>query len=127
MRCSTSVGLAAIFLLPCLVSAAEPLGFAVPPGFEVSLYADDNLATDIYSMTIDDRGRVVVAGKGYVKVLHDDNGDGKADRATLFSIAPKSGAHGMYFDGPDLIADGDNGVRRYRDTDDGKVDSVSPA
>ena len=80
----------------------------MPEGFEVSLYADDELAHDIYSMTIDAHGRVVVAGAGYVKILHDTDGDGRADRATLFSSLPASGAHGMFFDGPDLICTGDN-------------------
>ncbi len=103
--------------------AADDLGIEVPEGFEVSLYADDTLAHDIYSMTIDAQGRVVVAGAGYVKILHDDDQDGRADRATLFSSLPASGAHGMYFDGPDLICTGDNSVMRQRDTDgDGVAD-----
>ena len=42
--------------------AAENPGFHVPNGFEVSLYADDSLTHDIFSMTIDSRGQVVVAG-----------------------------------------------------------------
>jgi len=95
----------------------EDLGIRVPEGFEVTRYADDALAHDIYSMTIDAKGRVVVAGAGYVKILHDDDQDGRADRATLFSELPKSGAHGMVFDGPDLICTGDNGVHRLRDRD----------
>ncbi|MEX2185424.1 MAG: PVC-type heme-binding CxxCH protein [Pirellulales bacterium] len=99
------------------------LGFRVPEGFEVALYADDDLAHDIYSMTIDAHGRVVVAGAGYVKILHDDDGDGRADRATLFSDRPKSGAHGMYFDGDDLICTGDDALMKLRDTDgDGVAD-----
>ncbi|MGD9721189.1 MAG: hypothetical protein AB7O59_03930 [Pirellulales bacterium] len=110
----------------CLVALradAEDLGIRVPEGFEVSLYADDALAHDIFSMTVDAQGRVVVAGLGYVKTLHDDNADGRADRATLFSSVPASGAHGMYFDGPDLICTGDNAVMRQRDTDgDGAAD-----
>jgi glucose/arabinose dehydrogenase len=64
-----------------------------------------------------------VAGAGYVKILHDDDADGKADRATLFSKMPASGAHGMCFDGPDLICTGDNALMRLRDTDgDGAAD-----
>src|SRR5690349_10927560 len=86
--------LAAVLLAPP-AAAQEParanLGFEVPPGFKVSLYADDALATDIHSLTIDAKGRVVVAGKGYVKILQDIDGDGKADRATLFSDRPRSG------------------------------------
>ena len=43
---------------------AEEHGLGVPEGFEVSLYADDVLAHDIFSMTVDAQGRVVVAGAG---------------------------------------------------------------
>ncbi len=109
------------FALPS--SAAVSHGFRVPDGFEVSLYAGDDLAHDIFSMTTDAKGRLAVAGKDYVKILHDTDGDGKADKATLFLKASKSGAHGMYFDGPDLILNGDGGIRRWRDTDgDGVAD-----
>ena len=95
----------------------------VPPGFEVSLYADDALAHDIYSMTVDARGRVVVAGAGYVKILHDDDHDGRADRAQLFSSKPASGAHGMLFLGNDLVCTGDNAVMCLADPDgDGVAD-----
>ena len=119
------------FLLPLVLccaattrlTAADDLGVRVPEGFEVSLYADDTLAHDIYSMTLDAEGRVVVAGRDYVKTLHDDDGDGRADRATLYSKVPGSGAHGMYFDGPDLICTGDNSLMRLRDRDgDGTAD-----
>ncbi|MEQ2007540.1 MAG: PVC-type heme-binding CxxCH protein [Limisphaerales bacterium] len=109
------------FALPC--PAAVSHGFRVPDGFEVSLYAGDDFAHDIFSMTTDAKGRIAVAGKDFVKVLHDTNGDGKADKATLFVKASKTGAHGMYFDGPDLILNGDGGIRRWRDTDgDGVAD-----
>ena len=99
------------------------LGIKAPEGFEVSLFAGDDLAHDIYSMTIDSHGRIVVAGAGYVKILHDDNKDGKADRATLFSNKPASGAHGMVFVGDDLICTGDNSLMKLRDKDgDGVAD-----
>ena len=77
-------------------------------------------------MTIDARGRVVVAGRGYVKVLHDDDQDGTADRATLFSERPKSGAHGILFVGDDLFATGDDGLWVQRDADgDGVADGLN--
>jgi putative membrane-bound dehydrogenase-like protein len=119
--------------VPCLLAAAmlgatgacaatDP-NFQAPPGFEVALYAGDDLAHDIFSLTVDARGRVVVAGKGYVNILHDDDGDGRADRAWRFSDLPKSGAHGLYFDGPDLLCTGDNALMRLRDADaDGRAD-----
>jgi putative membrane-bound dehydrogenase-like protein len=102
-------------------TATPPL--KAPPGFAVSLYADDNLAHDIYSMTLDAQGRVVVAGANYVKTLHDLDDDGRADKATLLSIKPASGAHGMVFLGNDLYCTGDESVMRLRDVDgDGQVD-----
>src|SRR5579863_7010919 len=100
------------FIGAAVATADDDLGLAVPQGFSVSLYAGDELAHDIFSMTIDAQGRVVVAGPGYIKILHEDDHDGRADRATLFSPTPKSGAHGMYFDGPDVICTGDDAVRR---------------
>ena len=95
--------------------AEEPIGLRVPAGFEVTRYADDALAHDIFSMTIDAKGRVVVSGPGYVKILVDSDHDGKADKATQFADGPKTGAQGMYFIGPDLLCTGDAGLIRYRD------------
>lgn len=110
-------------MIPCSGTGAISGGFKVPAGFEVSIFAGDDLAHDIYTMTTDAQGRIVVAGRGYVKVLHDMDGDGRADRATDFAAAPKSGARGMYFDGNQLIATGDNGLKVYRDEDgDGIAD-----
>jgi putative membrane-bound dehydrogenase-like protein len=103
--------------------ADDTAAFHVPDGFRVSIYAGDDLAHDIYSMTVNARGQVVVAGPGYVKTLHDDDGDGRADRATLFSKEPATGARGLFFDGHDLICTGDNALARYRDADgDGVAD-----
>ena len=74
-------------------------------------------------MTIDSFGRVVVAGSGYVKILLDSDGDGKADVAKLFSELPKNGSHGMYFNGRSLICVGDGGILRIKDADgDDKAD-----
>ena len=100
---------------------SEPL--EVPDGFQVTLYADDDLAHDIFSMTIDSKGRVVVAGAGYVRILVDSDDDGRADRAINFADAPKSGAQGMFFYGNDLLCTGDGGLLRFRDADgDGRAD-----
>jgi len=101
----------------------DALGVRVPEGFEVSLYADDELAHDIYSMTIDSFGRVVVSGAGYVRILIDANNDGKAESFQEYASEPKSGAQGMFFFGRDLICLGDHGLQRYTDTDgDDKAD-----
>ncbi|MDA0833540.1 MAG: hypothetical protein O2955_16700 [Planctomycetota bacterium] len=102
---------------------SETVPLIVPEGFHVDVYADELLVHDIYSLTVDAQGRVVVAGRGYVHTLLDTDGDGRADAIQEFADGPKTGAQGLYFDGNDLIASGDAGVIRYRDADgDGKAD-----
>jgi putative membrane-bound dehydrogenase-like protein len=96
---------------------------SVPNGLTATLFADDELAHDVFSMTIDAAGNVVVAGTGYVKTLLDTDGDGKADTATTFADGPKSGSQGMFFLGRDLLCTGDGALLRYRDANgDGKAD-----
>src|SRR5579862_926305 len=91
----------------------EDLGLRIAHGFKVSLYSGPELANDIYAMTLDSQGRVVVTSQGWIKVLHDD-GHGKADRATL--LAPtRTGGMGMCFDGNDLLFSGDQALWRFRD------------
>ena len=107
--------LALLAVLPPL--RADDLGVRVPDGFHVQLYADDDLAHDIYSLTLDSFGRVVVSGAGYVKILLDSNADGIADTAKTFAKGPQTGAQGMYFVGRDLLCAGDGGLIRYRDRD----------
>jgi putative membrane-bound dehydrogenase-like protein len=113
----------------CCAAAAQggqspqAVGVVVPEGFEVTLFADEDLANDIYSMTVDSQGRVAVAGRGFVRLLLDHDGDGQADEARQFSDLPASGAQGMYFDGNDLLCTGDGAILRLRDADgDGRAD-----
>jgi putative membrane-bound dehydrogenase-like protein len=103
---------------------AEDLGLRVAPGFRVSLYADQELANDIYAMTLDSHGRVVVTGPGYIKILHDTNNAGKADRVSTFAT-PVQGGMGMCFDGNDLYFCGGGWLSRYRDPD-GQGRAVGP-
>ena len=110
-------GLCLVLQAAASVGRADELGVKVPEGFEVVEFAGDDLAHDIYSLTIDSQGRVVVAGAGYVKILIDKDGDGKADEAKLFSNLPKNGAQGMFFHGRSLICIGDGGLMRLRDAD----------
>src|SRR5438034_11712916 len=90
-------------------------GLRVPSGFEVTEYADSKLANDIFSMTLDPHGRVVVSGPGYIRILVDDDHDGRADRAIDFADGPKDGAQGMLWEGSVLYFTGAGGLRRYRD------------
>jgi putative membrane-bound dehydrogenase-like protein len=116
------------FLLLALPAARADtqFGLRVPPGFEVTAYADSRLANDIFCMTLDPRGRVVVSGRGYLRVLVDDDNDGRADRAIDFADGPKDGAQGLLWEGDTLYVVGDGGVRRYRDADgNGRADGPS--
>jgi putative membrane-bound dehydrogenase-like protein len=107
---------------PGKLQTVEEFGLRVAPGFKVTLFADSALANDIYAMTLDSKGRVVVTSQGWIKILEDADGDGKADRASLFATT-RTGGMGMCFDGNDLLFSGDNGLWRYRDADgDGKAD-----
>lgn len=110
---------AVVVTLAAIAQAEEPrpIGLKAPPGFEVTLFADDDLAHDIFSMTIDSLGRVVVSGPGYVRILIDENGDGRADSFATYADGPATGAQGMYFLGRDLLCTGDAGLIRYRDRD----------
>ncbi len=87
----------------------------VPDGFEVTEFAGDELAHDIFCMTLDALGRVVVAGPGYVRILIDADGDGRAESYKQFADSPKNGAQGLFFHGRSLLAIGDEGLLRFRD------------
>src|SRR5437868_11476477 len=108
--------------LPLLLTAALALppasatnithGFRVPPGFTVTEFAGDDLSHDCYTLTVNPKGQVVVAGRGYIRLLIDDDGDGKADRAIEIADHPKDGAMGLLWEGDTLWAVGDGGLRR---------------
>ncbi|MFT3880460.1 MAG: c-type cytochrome [Gemmatales bacterium] len=71
----------------------------VPPGFSVKLFAAEPLMTNPIAMTIDDKGRVWIiesfeypkrTGKGLaprdrIVILEDTDGDGIADKRTVFA------------------------------------------
>lgn len=104
------------------LQAVEDLGLRVARGFKVSMISTPDLANDLYCMTLDGKGRPVVSSAGWVKTLHDDDGDGKMDRATTFAET-KTGAMGLHFEGNDLYASCDQHVMLFRDKDgDGKAD-----
>src|SRR5438477_9052802 len=117
-----------LVLVPGIGQTAEnrEFGLRVPPGFEVTEFADSKLANDIFSMTLDPRGRIVVSGRGYIRILVDDDNDGRADRALSFANGPKDGAMGLLWEGSSLYFTGDGGLRRYRDADgDDRADGPS--
>src|SRR5438874_9253159 len=93
-------------------SAAEPVaGLKVPPGFTVTEYAGPALANDIYTLHIDARGRVIVAGRGYVRELVDSDGDGRADHAVELVAGMKDGPMGLLWEGDDLYVVADGGLK----------------
>ncbi|MCA3006850.1 MAG: c-type cytochrome [Phycisphaerales bacterium] len=81
--------------------AGELATFRLPPGFTASLFAAEPLVRDPVAVQVDAGGRLwVVEMRGYmndvdatgetapngrVVVLHDDDGDGAADRSTVFA------------------------------------------
>jgi putative membrane-bound dehydrogenase-like protein len=103
-----------------LVSVAD-LGLRVERGFDVTLFADNDLAPDTWCMTIDSRGRVVVGNGQSIRTLADDDDDGEADRVIEFAKVER-GVMGMCFDGTTLYAVADGWLERF---DDGDGDGVA--
>jgi putative heme-binding domain-containing protein len=104
----------AAFSVTAVADDAAQLGIRAPSGFEVTEFAGPALANDIFSLSIDRLGRVVVSGRGYIRVLMDDDGDGRADRALDCPHAPSDGVQGMLWEDSSLFVTGDGGLRRYR-------------
>lgn len=100
----------------------ESLGLRVARGFSIRQVAGPGLANDIQAMTLDSLGRPVVTGPGYIRTLHDDDGDGIHDRATLFA-EPPAGGMGLFVDGKALWFCGGGALSVYTDADgDGRAD-----
>lgn len=97
MRCLVVRAVLTATLVLALHANAQEYGLKVPPGFRVRLYADHTLANDIYTMTLDAKGAVLVSGRGYVRRLEDTNLDGVADRAVDL-VPTKTGAMGLLVD-----------------------------
>lgn len=118
-----------LLLSLCFLLLAAPnllaQGLKLPPGFEVVEFADGKLANDIHTMTVDPKGRIVVAGRGYLRILVDDDGDGRADRAIDFASEPKDGAMGILWEGDTLYVTGDGGLRRFTTRTGDRADGPS--
>ena len=94
--------------------AVQQAGFVVPEGFEISLFASDPMLQKPVQMNWDGQGRLwVVSSSTYphikpgapasdqLVVLEDTNGDGKADKSTVF-------AEGLHI--PTAVIPGDGGA-----------------
>jgi putative membrane-bound dehydrogenase-like protein len=120
---------------PALSPTEAIAKMTVPPGFSVELVASEPEIVNPVAMTIDERGRFWITesleyprqsagpGRDRVKILEDTDGDGKADKFTVFAEGlniPSGiavGAGGVWVaNSPDILF--------YKDTDgDGKADS----
>ncbi len=128
----------------CSGPSARPAAFArrrrsakmtVPPGFSVEVVASEPDIVNPVAMTFDERGRVWITesleyprhsagpGRDRVKVLEDTDGDGKADKFTVF-------ADGLNIPSGIAVGTGASGSptrptsSSFRDTDgDGKADT----
>ena len=97
-------------------------GVRLARGFRISLFSNSDLANDIYAMTLDSRGNVVVTGREYIRTLLDTDGNGVADTAREFA-STRTGGMGMCFDGTTLYFVGDGALFRYIDANaDGVAD-----
>ena len=104
-------------LLTGMLVGAPPqpaAGLRAPAGFEVTEYAGSDLANDITCMTIDTKGRVVVAGKGYIRTLVDTKNAGRADKAIDFTKDVKDQAMGLLWEADAAFAVVDGGLWRFR-------------
>ena len=84
---------------PALAPEETQKKFLVPPGFEVRLFASEPEVVNPVAMTWDERGRLWVLelyeypkgapkgqkGRDRIKILEDTDGDGKADKVTVFA------------------------------------------
>jgi putative membrane-bound dehydrogenase-like protein len=129
LRCLLGVLLVALCAGDIAIRAADlvavpALGLRVSRGFRVTLFADSGLANDIYALTFDSRGNVVVTSQGYVRTLFDRDGDGVADEAVDLAQT-QTGGMGLCFDGNDLMFVGDGALWRFQDANgDGTFDGA---
>ena len=121
---------APVFILTLILAQGIPAAeekngfiFADPDVFRIDKIGGDALATNIYSLALDARGRIHVSGPGYIRRLEDTDSDGILDRAVNFYKGPARGCQGMVFHGSSLYTTGGKGLERYDDADgDGVAD-----
>jgi len=99
------------FLTLIAMTAVTQSDWRVPEGFVVQEYADQSLAPDITCMTIDPRGRLIVAGPGYIRMLLDER-DGRATRAVSLASV-RGAAMGLLAEGDALYAIVDGALWRW--------------
>lgn len=84
---------------PALSPEEAQAKFTLPPGFEIRLFASEPEVVNPVAMTWDERGRLWVVelyeyplgakpgekGRDRIKILEDTDGDGRADKVTVFA------------------------------------------
>ncbi len=84
---------------PALSPEAAQAKFTLPPGFEIRLFASEPEVVNPVAMMWDERGRLWVVelyeyplgakpgekGRDRIKILEDTDGDGRADKVTVFA------------------------------------------
>jgi len=104
----------------------EELGLRIAYGFEVGLYADQTLAPDVYSMTIDPSGQVVISSRGYIRRLIDSDGNGRAESHVQI-VESGPGAMGMLFINERTLLTSEGGsFNRYTDRNGDGVFNSKP-
>ncbi|MEM7455633.1 MAG: hypothetical protein AAF456_14870 [Planctomycetota bacterium] len=98
-------------------SSNDDIDVELTRGFKITKVAGDELATNIFSLTVNAAGQPVVSGPGYIATLSDSNGDGIFDESTQYSDGPRSGAQGMLFIDGGLLFTGDGGLHFLADED----------
>jgi len=96
-------------------------GLRLERGFAISEFAGNDLAPDVWCMTLDAAGRVVVGNGNSIRVLVDEDGDGEAEDYITFAKVER-GVMGLCFDGDSLYATADGWLQRY---DDANGDSIA--
>jgi putative heme-binding domain-containing protein len=115
----------------------------VPPGFEIKLFADEKMFPELakpVQLSFDDRGRLWVATMptypmwkpgdpkpmDKILILEDTDGDGKADKCTVFYDKLQCPTGFEFFNGGVLVTD-QPGMIFLKDTNgDDKADVVTP-
>ncbi len=120
---------------PAADPQVELQSFQVVDGFEVNLFAADPLVTKAAEIAFDADGRLWVASRGHypnaskrpppddkILVIEDQDGDGRADKSTVFAAGLETPSGLEPGDGGVYVATGDE-IVLLKDTDgDGKAD-----
>lgn len=100
--------------------------FEMAPGLKIRLIADDDVVPDCTCLSVDQAGRLIASGPGYLKMLQDKDGDQVIDDVITLTRAPSRGAHGICVDGTSIYYVGDQGVWRIEDSDGDTVADTEP-